>query len=70
MRAQHGNPGRLWSSVASAQQPLLDALDVLIARASWRDSVAALLMVPLVVALRKLGGAWIWVTRRRQMRAK
>lgn len=70
-RAQHGNPERLWSSATSVQQPLLDALDVLIARASWRDSVAALLMVPLVVLLRRLGGAWIWATaRRRQRRAR
>ncbi|KAI8473405.1 MAG: Ion transport protein-domain-containing protein [Monoraphidium minutum] len=65
----HGNPARLWGSVASTQQPLLEALDVLIKRASWRDSIVALLMLPAVMGLRQLGAGWMWVTRR-QMRTK
>jgi hypothetical protein len=32
---QHGHPGSLWASATSGQQPLLDALDVLITCASW-----------------------------------
>jgi hypothetical protein len=34
---QHGHPGSLWASATSGQQPLLDALEVLIInmRASW-----------------------------------
>jgi hypothetical protein len=32
---QHGHPGSLWASATSGQQPLLDALDVLIKRGNW-----------------------------------
>lgn len=67
--AQHGNPGRLWASVTSTQQPLLEALDVLIKRASWRDSILALLLMPVIIGLRQLGSAWLWITRQ-QMRTK
>jgi hypothetical protein len=66
---QHGNPARLWQSVTSTQQPLLEALDVLVKRASWRDSISALLLTPVIIGLRHLGRGWLWLTRR-QMRAK
>lgn len=66
---QHGNPARLWASVTSTQQPLLEALDVLIKRASWRDSIVALLLMPLIVGLRQMGAGWLWLTRR-QMRTR
>jgi hypothetical protein len=58
---QHGHPGSLWASATSGQQPLLDALDVLIKRASWRDSIVALLMWPALWGLRHLGAWWLWI---------
>jgi len=67
--AQHGNPARLWQSVTSTQQPLLEALDVLVNRASWRDSISALLLMPVIGVVKKVGGWWLGVTRR-QMRAR
>ena len=67
--ADHGAPGRLWASVASAQQPLVEALDVLARRAGWRDSASALLLMPVVLALRRAGAAWLWL-KRRNMHAK
>jgi hypothetical protein len=52
--------------VTSTQQPLLEALDVLIQRASWRDSIVALLLMPVIIGLRQLGAGWLWLTQRQR----
>lgn len=67
--SQHGNPARLWASVTSAQQPLLEALDVLVKRADWGDSISALMLMPVILGLRHVGRVWLWATRR-HMRTK
>eukprot|EP00882_Tetradesmus_deserticola_P013423 GHRQ01014252.1.p1 GENE.GHRQ01014252.1~~GHRQ01014252.1.p1 ORF type:complete len:609 (+),score=264.50 GHRQ01014252.1:262-1827(+) len=66
----HGHPGNLWASATSGQQPLLDALDVLIKRASWRDSIVALLMWPALWGLRHLGAWWLWAWSTRGLGAR
>jgi hypothetical protein len=67
---QRGEPSGLWATAPGSRHasPLLDAFDVLIKRASWRDSIMAAGMLPVFVGLRHL---WLlvlrlarWVTRR------
>ncbi len=71
---QNGNPSGLWSSADAAQQPLLEALDVLIKRSSWKDSITAVLLLPLIKGLRHLGAfaLWLssWIIKRRTRGAK
>jgi hypothetical protein len=65
--AQHGHPGSLWSDAISGRQALLDALDVLVKRSSWRDSIVALLMWPVLWALRHAGAGWLWLWARQSL---
>ena len=61
---QNGHPGSLWSDPVSGRQALLDALDVLVKRSSWRDSIVALLMWPVLWSLRHVGASWLWLWAR------
>jgi hypothetical protein len=67
---QHGHTGNLWRDAISSHQALLDALDVLVKHSSWRDSIVALLMWPVLITLRYLGASWLWVWARQSLRLK
>lgn len=67
---QHGHTGNLWRDAISSHQALLDALDVLVKHSSWRDSIVALLMWPVLRSLRYLGASWLWLWARQGLRLR
>jgi hypothetical protein len=67
---QHGHTGNLWRDAISSHQALLDALDVLVKHSSWRDSIVALLMWPVLRSLRILGASWLWLWARQGLRLR
>lgn len=67
---QHGHTGKLWHDAISSHQALLDALDVLVKHSSWRDSIVALLMWPVLWSLRHLGASWLWLWARQGLRMR
>lgn len=69
-RLQHGHTGNLWSDAISSRQALLDALDVLVKHSSWRDSIVALLMWPVLWSLRHIGASWLWLWARQGLRLR
>jgi hypothetical protein len=64
---QTGHPGDTWTS-ALTDEPLLGALDVLIKRASWQDSIVALLLMPIILGMRHAWQLWLWATSSRSKR--
>lgn len=54
----------------SSHEALLDALDVLVKHSSWRDSIVALLIWPVLWCLRHIGASWLWLWRRQGQRLR
>lgn len=67
---QQGHTGNLWSDAVSSHEALLDALDVLVKHSSWRDSIVALLIWPVLWCLRHIGASWLWMWRRQGLRLR
>ena len=67
---QQGHTGNLWSDAVSSHEALLDALDVLVKHSSWRDSIVALLIWPVLWSLRYIGASWLWLWRRQGLRLR
>lgn len=73
-KPQHGNSQGLWQSSDKAAAPFLEALDVLIKRSSWDESIVSLLLMPVIIGLRHTG-AWLprarnWLLARRSLKSR
>lgn len=60
---QHGDSSDVWTE-GNQWVSLLAALDILILKASWSDSIAAFLFRPIVMLMRLGGQAWLWALSR------